>query len=111
MLLFAITSLFLLPPAVADTITVGHKSLRAQAPRLGTDTTEIYMERDGKRQLVSTGIEEVTKTADGVLVVFTGRSRNGLSIDSVTISPTTFAPIRHVEALPEKQATYRFAGG
>ena len=94
-----------------DTITVGHKSLRGQTPRLGVDTTEIFMERDGKRQMISTGIESVSKTAEGILVVFYGQSRNGVSIDSVTISPTTLAPIRHVEAFTGQQATYAFNGG
>ena len=70
------------------------------------------MERDGKRQMISTGIESVSKAADGILlVVFDGQSRNGVSIDSVTISPTTLAPIRHVEAFTGQQATYAFNGG
>jgi hypothetical protein len=108
MLLLALTSAFVL---AADTITVGHPSLKAVAPRFGVDTTEIYVERDGKRQLINTGVQAVSKTADGILVAFFSRGRNGPSIDSVTISPSTMAPIRHVESFGDKQATFAFRDG
>ncbi|HUQ84597.1 MAG TPA: hypothetical protein VM076_25815 [Gemmatimonadaceae bacterium] len=94
----------------SDTIVVGHSKLNA-ALHVGSDTTEVYMERDGKRQLVNTGVEKVLKTSDGYVVVFEGQSRRGVSIDSVTISGSTLAPIRHVEAFGKDGATLAFRAG
>ena len=95
----------------ADTITVGHRALGGRTPRLGVDTTEIYVDRDGKRQLINTGITQVTRTSDGILVVFVSRGRNGLSLDSITIDPKTYAPLRHVETFPDKHSTLAFGNG
>jgi hypothetical protein len=98
--------------AAVDTITAGHPSLRGKTFRLGTDTMEVFIEREGKLQLVQTGIQEISNAPDGVLVVFLGRGRDGLLIDSVLVSPTTFAPIRHVEAFPNgKGGRYAFSRG
>ena len=103
-------ALFAQPPKIAvDTITVGHPALRGKTVEPGVDTTEVFIERDGKLQLVNTSIEEVSTTPNGILVVFIGKGRQGVSLDSVTINRTTFAPIRHVEAFPGKNATYTFA--
>jgi len=97
------------PPAAADTITVGHTLLRGKTVATGVDTTDVFVERDGKLQLINTSIEEVSTTPNGILVVFIGKGRQGVSLDSVTINRTTFAPIRHVEAFPGKNGTYSFA--
>ena len=94
-----------------DTIVVGHAVLRAASPAMGTDTTEIFVERDGKRQLVSTGIEKVSRTSDGILVVYESQSRRGAMLDSITMTPGAFAPTRHVEAFPGKRATLTYRGG
>ena len=98
-------------PASSDTIVVGHKSLRGATLQLGVDTTEVFVERDGKRQLVSTGVEKVLQTKDGILVVYESQSRRGPAIDSVTISASTFAPVRHVESFGKDGATLAYRGG
>jgi hypothetical protein len=98
-------------PPVTDTIVVGHSSLRVPGPRIGVDTIELYAERNGQRQLVATEIQSVSRVADSLLVVYTTQSRGGNSIDSVTVLAQTFAPVRHVEILPERRATYRFHAG
>ena len=96
-------------PAAADTITVGHALLRGKTMTTGVDTTDVFVERDGKLQLINTSIEEVSTTPNGILVVFIGKGRQGISLDSVTINRSTFAPLRHVEAFPGKTATYAVA--
>jgi hypothetical protein len=93
----------------ADTITVGHALLRGQTIATGVDTTDVFVERDGKLQLINTSIEEISTTSNGILVVFIGKGRQGVALDSVTINRSTFAPIRHVEVFPGKSATYAFA--
>jgi len=98
--------------APADTITVGHPALRGQALKLGADTMEVFIEREGKLQLVQTSIQEISNTPDGILVVFLGKGRDGLLIDSVLVSPITLAPIRHIEAFPNgKRGRYEFSRG
>ena len=96
-------------PAAADTITVGHALLRGKTIETGVDTTDVFAERDGKLQLINTSIEEISTTPNGILVVFIGKGRQGVALDSVTINRTTFAPLRHVEAFHGKNATYAFA--
>jgi len=92
-----------------DTILVGHPVLRGKSISTGVDTTDVFIERDGKLQLINTSIEEVSNTPSGILVVFIGKGRQGVSLDSVTLHPTTFAPLRHIEAFPGKNASYTFA--
>jgi hypothetical protein len=94
-----------------DTIVVGHKALQGASIHLGVDTTDVFVERDGKRQLVSSGVEKVLRTKDGILVVYESQSRRGPSIDSVTISASTFAPVRHVEAFGSDGAVLSYRAG
>lgn len=95
----------------ADTIVTGHAAVRDATIRTGTDTTEIFGTRDGKRQRVATGIQSVTRTAGGYLVVHTSQGRGGLSIDSVTIATSTLAPLRHTEAFLGRTTNLTYAGG
>jgi len=98
-------------PSATDTIVVGHAVLRSAQPAIGTDTTEIFVERDGKRQLVSSGIEKVSRTSDGILVVYESQTRRGAILDSITVASGTFGPTRHVEVFPDKRAILTYRGG
>ena len=107
MLIQAVVLLLSVSP---DTIVVGHSKLNV-ALHVGSDTTEVFVERDGKRQLVNTGVEKILKTSDGYVVVFEGQSRRGVSIDSVTVSAATLAPVRHVEVFGKDGATLAYRAG
>jgi len=95
----------------SDTITVGHPALRGASLTLGTDTTEVYVVRDGTRKLVSTSTVNVARAGENYVVVFIGPTRAGATIDSVVISATTLAPVRHVEVMPDHRATFNFSQG
>lgn len=97
--------------AGADTIVVGHSSLRGVTLALGTDTTEIYVVRDSTRRLVSTATLNVARVGKAYVVVFVGQTRTGAAIDSVFMSAETLRPIRHVEVMPDHRATFAFGDG
>lgn len=105
------TAIAATPVARADTIVVGHPALRGVMLTPRTDTTEVYVTQNGTRRLVSTSVQTVSRVPEGYLVVQVGRGRNGISIDSTTLSAATFAPIRHVEAMPDRRSTFTFANG
>ncbi|MEP6778779.1 MAG: hypothetical protein ABJC26_02740 [Gemmatimonadaceae bacterium] len=92
----------------ADTILAGNTALNHTAPFIGADTTEVYAIRDGKRQLISTDVQVTSRITNGFLVVFTGQSTLGKSIDSVSMAAGTLAPLRHVEILPKHSAAFIF---
>src|SRR5690349_11910962 len=106
MLIHAFALLISLSP---DTIVVGHSRLNATL-HVGVDTTDVFVERDGKRQLVNSGIEKVSRTKDGYLVVYESQTRRGPMLDSITLAPT-LAPIRHVEAFGNSGAVLSYGGG
>lgn len=97
--------------ASQDTIVVGHHALRAREPHVGVDTTDVFVERDGKRQLINSGIEKVSRTKDGYLVVYESRTPRGPMLDSITIAASTLAPIRHVEAFGNAGAVLSYGSG
>jgi hypothetical protein len=73
------------------------------------DSSDTYAVRDGERRLVATYIEEITRTADGYLVV--GRNvRNGaiLSLDSVALASGSLAPLWHSDTTRSGRMRVRF---
>lgn len=81
----------------ADTIGIGHPSLRNVILRTGTDTSQVFMVQNGERRLVSTDIVTTTATSTGYLVAMQNIAPRGTFLDSIWVDRGTFATRRHVE--------------
>jgi hypothetical protein len=97
--------------AQADTIRAGIAG--PLELRVGTDTSDTYAVRGGERRKVMTYVETVSETPEGYLIVGTNVRPDGavFSVDSLTVSRGTLAPLRHADQGPQGRMSVRYVDG
>jgi hypothetical protein len=116
----AVSLAFAIPAAAQGRCAPGDSILAPGDARMarfapgGTDTSEVWMERDTARRPVGTFVESVTPVRHGggaaFLVVQRMETARGVILDSITVRAGTFAPLRHAAVTPRGSHRIEFSG-